>query len=237
MRATLVIVFVLMGFTGTAIAQRDPPVSDSYLPRTVVYRERLTLDFETTWCKAGGPVEQSSHAQMYVLLYLEKDENEILELSRLEELTNKKNRVDDLILSALEEKGLAIVLDTKVATLETSDATKKLKKQLAGRNYDFEFSFEYSSLLEKHKELANFDKDSVRNAGSLGHYFDDKVKILLVVPVNDSPLATLIPEELRNFYDFAHLMNSETSIHYFKPLPQRYKLRQLNDGKVIANID
>ena len=238
MRTIITVLLLISAFTSEAEAQRDPPVWDSYLPRTVVYSQRLTLDFEATWNKGGGPVEQSSHAQMYVLLYLEKDENEIMELSKSEKLTNKKESVNDSILSTLEERKLAIVLDTKVATLEKSDLTKKLKRKMEkGFNYDFEFSFDYSKLLEKYKGLANFDKKSVRDAASLGQYFDDKVKLLIVVPVNDSPLATLIPDKLKNSYDFAHLMNYETSIHYFKPLPQRYKLRQLKDGKVVAAID
>ena len=91
--------------------------------------------------------------------------------------------------------------------------------------------------MKKHKELANFDENTVRDRASLGQYYDDKVKLLVLVPVNDSPLATLIPKKLRDFYDFAHLMDHKTSIHYFKPLPQKYKLRQLEDGNVVANID
>ena len=68
-------------FADSVLAQRDPPVWDSFLPRTVVYKEKLKTDLELTWNKGGGPREARSQAQMYLLLYHKKDEEKILELA------------------------------------------------------------------------------------------------------------------------------------------------------------
>ena len=42
-----------------ALAQRDAPVWDSYLPRISLFKERKTLDFELTFKKTGA--RSSSH--------------------------------------------------------------------------------------------------------------------------------------------------------------------------------
>jgi len=233
----LLSLILLCTFAVPALAQRDPPVFDSYLARTVVCNQRTTLDFEITWHKGGGPHEQSTHAQMVVLLYLEKDEQKILELANQPQHTNKENKAEDLILAVLEKQKLATVLKSSVAELDKSNATADLKKLRGGYDFDFEFSFEYSQLLEKHKLLASFDKESVDTHPTLGSTYGDKVKLIIYVPTNDSPLATLIPEKLRKFYDFAHPMNMETSIHYFKPLPQSFQFREIKPGDVVACID
>lgn len=238
MRSLSISLFLLSTFASSAFAQRDAPIWDSYLPRIVTYNQKTDLDFELTWHKGGGPNEQRSHAQMYVLLYLEKDEQQILELANLEENTNKKNKTEDLILAILEKKKLATVLETKLAFREKTKETLKFKKELrGGSNFDFEFSFAYSQILAKHKELGNFDKETVDSSPTLGQTYNDKVKLMIFIPVNDCPLATLVPEKLRKTYDFAHLMNTKTSVQYFKPLPQEFQLRQLKDGDVVAYID
>lgn len=237
MRIALSFCLLLGGLTGSAMAQRDSPVWDSYLPRVVMYKERTTLDFEATWFKGGGPHEQAGAAQMYVLVYLEKDEKELLELAALEEHINKKNKKEDLILSVLEKKKLAKVLATQSAAGK-SGKTLNLKKQIRGGSvYHFEFSFENAKILEQLKQLANFDETAVKSFPGDMLMFDDKFKLLIFVPVNDCSLATLIPQKQRDFYDFAHFMNTKTSIQYFKPLTQRFQMRRLGNGEVIANID
>lgn len=238
MRSLIFTLFLIATLASTTFAQQDAPVWDSYLPRAVTYNQKTKLDFELTWHKGGGPGKQNSHAQMYVLLYLEKDESKILELAKEEKHTNKKNKKEDLILAVLEKKKLAKVLAVELADADTSDATSKLKKKLrGGPNFDFEFSFEYSEILTKHKELGNFNKANVDSSPSLGQTYSDKVKLMVFVPVNDCPLATLVPEELRKSHDFAQFMDNETSIQYFKPLSQSFQLRQLKDGDVVAYID
>jgi len=238
MRNLIFALFLIATFASPTFGQRDAPVWDSYLPRVVTYNQRTNLDFELTWHKGGGPSKQLSHAQMYVLLYLEKDEPQILELAKEEKHTNKKNKEEDLILAVLEKKKLAIVLAVELADADKSDATSKLKKKLrGGSNFDFEFSFDYSEILTKHKELGNFNEANVDSSPSLGQTYNDKVKLMLFIPVNDCPLATLVPEELRKSHDFAHLMDLDTSIQYFKPLSQSFQLRQLKDGDVVAYID
>ncbi len=238
MRLLFSLILLFCTFVNSAFAQRDAPVFNSYLPRTVVYNQRTSLDFEVTWHKAGGPVKQMDHAQMYVMVYLEKDEQEILDLANKKEHTNKKNDIKNMIPAVLAEKKLALVVETKLANPE-SDATQNLKKKIVGGAlFDFEFSIDYSQLLKLHKGLANFDPKTVTTTPKLGTTYSDKVKLMLLVPTNDSPLATLIPEEQRKTYDFAHLMNSETSIQYLKPLPQRFGLRLPEDAEAaIAYID
>jgi len=235
MRTLTIILFLICLSADSAVAQRDPPVWDSFLPRTVVHKERLTFDLELTWNKGGGPKEARPHAQMYVLLYLKKDEDKILKLAALDENTNRKNSVENLIVNVLEKKKLATVLETKVVEEVKTAEASKLKKFRAGSYYDFSFSFKNSQLLEKHKELSSFDPKTVTEANGRQLY-DEEVKLLVLIPVNDTPLATLIPKKSAS-YDFARIMDFESSIHFFKPLPQTYKLTKQRNGNVTTFIN
>jgi hypothetical protein len=58
--------------------------------------------------------EHTEH-QMYLIAYLEKDEDEVLKLASDRSLLNKRERNKKVLLDVLKEKRLIAVLDSKVA--------------------------------------------------------------------------------------------------------------------------
>ena len=140
-----------------------------------------------------------------------------------------------MIVNVLEKKKLATVLETKVVEQVKSAEASKLKKFWAGSYYDFDFSIKNSQLLEKLKGLASFDQETVKEANGRQEH-SQEVKLLVIDSVNDTPLATLIPKN-PDAYDFARIMDFESSIHFLKPLPQTFKFTQLKDGNVISFIN
>ncbi len=223
----------------TSFAQRDAAVSNSFLPRISMFNERTTLDFEVTFMKGGGPHEQSAHSQMYVFGYLEKDEPQILQLAADKTLTTKSKDEKRLLLDVLIDEKLIAHLGTKVAKesgLPVMMNSKSNRTLRGGSCYDFEFSFNNKSLFETVGKLKNFDQASFVESDH--RYYNDKFKLLIFVPVNDCKYATEIPEEQRAFYDFAHFMDRETIIQYFKPLPYRFQFKPLDEeGVVLLYID
>lgn len=70
------------------------------------------------------------------------------------------------------------------------------------------------------------------------HYYNDKFKLLIFVPVNDCKYATQVRKELRDMYDFAHFYDSDTILLYFKPLPYRFQFNPLEaQGAVELYVD
>lgn len=234
----LILVLILIVHSTTAMAQRDPPVWNSYLPRIVMFDERDTLDFELTYNKAGGPHEQT-HCQMYVLAYLEQDEVTIKKLAADSKFTMKTKDDRKLLLDVLQEKKLAVVLDTKVAVCAEKPpvvSARSTRSVRSGHCTDFEFSFDNGQLFQSISKLGNFDSDNV--VASPGQLYNDKFKLMIFVPVNDSRYATKIPEGQQQLYDFAHFVDSKTIIQYFKPLPYRFQfVRFEKSGDVGVYID
>lgn len=220
------------------LAQRDPPVFDCCLPRINLFKERTKLDIELTFQKAGGPKEQSPESQVYIFGYLEKDEPGILELVTDKERTNKK-KPEQLFLDELLSERLVVQLETKVAP---KAKTPLVISPQSGRTltgdycYEFAFGFEHSKLFEAIGGLKNFDKSNYVDSDN--RYFNDKFKLMVFVPVSDCKYATLVSKKQQEFYDFAHFMDSETVIQYFKPLPYRFQFKVLNtDGTVLLYVD
>jgi len=215
-----------------ALAQRDAPVWDSYLPRISLFKERKTLDFELTFKKNGGPIEQSPECQMVVFAYIEKDELKILEMAVDKNLTTKNQDDEPLLIEKLLKEKLLVQLETKVSKKAETPLTNspKTNRTINGGNcYDFEFSFDNVDLFEKVGSLKNFKHSNAVSADS--RLSKDKFKLMIFVPVNNSRYATLLPEKQNKFYDFAHFMDSETIIQYFKPLPYNFQFNQ--NGKDI----
>ncbi|MEP3479711.1 MAG: hypothetical protein ABJZ55_10725 [Fuerstiella sp.] len=226
----LIPVLILIVHCASAMAQRDPPVWNSYLPRIVMFDERDTLDFEVTYNKAGGPHEQT-HCQMYVLAYLQADEGSIKKLAADPKLTTKAKGDRKLLLDVLQEKKLAVVLESKVAACAEKRpvvSTRSARSVRSGYCTDFEFSFNNGELFQSISKLRNFDSDSF--VASSNRLYNDKFKLMLFVPVNDSKYATKIPQDQQQLYDFAHFVDSETVIQYFKPLPYRYQFVQFKES-------
>jgi hypothetical protein len=239
MKLALLTLCVLLSFPATAMAQRDAPVWSSFLPRIAMFDERTTLDFEIVFKKAGGPHEQSAHSQVFVLGYLEKDEPQILELAADKNITSKSKKNRKLLIDVLVDEKLVALLETKVA-MESDEpvviSTKSGRASRGGSCYDFEFSFDNSKLFERIGKLKNFDHTNFVKSDN--RYFNDKFKLMIFVPVNDCKYATKIPIEQKEFYDFAHFMDQDTIIQYFKPLPYRFQFKPLEDeGVVLLYID
>lgn len=244
----VILTFVLILWCSVDVmAQRDAPVWSSYLPRIALFDERTSLDFEVTFNRCGGPVEQSS-TQMYVLAYLDKDEKQILEIAANEKYVKKPKKPatpneatdnENLLIDHLVKEKLAIVLETKVAKSMEKPPTISTTTGRAvrgGRCSDFAFSFDNATLFRSVGKLKNFD--SLAFVDSDNRYYNDKFKLMIFVPVNDCVYATLIPKEQRDFYDFAHFMDSETIVQYFKPLPYRFQFKPLrSEDAVLIYID
>lgn len=230
---------MLFIWPNVALAQRDAPVWNSFLPRINMFNERDTLDFEFTFKKGGGPHEQSHVVQSYILAYLADDEEKINKLAVNQSLTTKNTEAEKLLIEHLVEQELVVVLETKTAKKQNVGrpiSPRSGRKVRGGYSYDFEFSFDNKDLFKKVTSLKNFNPD--RYVKSDNKVYDDKFKLLVFVPVNDSRYATKIPEEQRESYDFAHFMDSKTILQYFKPLPYRFQFKPLSDsGDVLIYID
>ena len=239
MKLLLFTLCVVLTCPAVALAQRDAPVWNSFLPRIALFDERTTLDFEITFKKGGGPAEQSAHSQVYVLAYLEKDESRILELAADKKLTRKSEEKDKLLLDVLVNEKLVALLETKVAKESEAPVVISPKSGRASRGascYDFEFSFNNNKLFETVGKLKSFDHTNFVESDH--RYYNDKFKLMIFVPVNDCKYATRIPKKQREFYDFAHFMDRDTIIQYFKPLPYRFQFKPLDEeGVVLLYVD
>lgn len=239
---SILIVFL---WVPTALGQRDAPVWESYLPKISIYHDNsnrhpaITLDF--LFKKHGGPHEHTEH-QAYVLVYLKKDEEQILKLAGDPELTKKKNEKTKLFLDVLVDKKLVVPLESQVAKLNQGSATrfadvkgnpKRLDADtLADFSFPFKFTFTYEVLFQAVQKLGNFKIEQVDVAGK-STWFDDKFKLMVLVPVNDSAHATKVSPKLREMYDFANVMNFQTALLYFRPLPYEFSFKKYEEDLLI----
>src|SRR6185436_12918552 len=80
-----------------------------------------TLDF--LFKKNGGPVEHTEH-QAYILVYLKKDEEQILKLAGDSRLVNKENeKTTKPFLDFLVEKKLVVPLESQAAKINSAGGT------------------------------------------------------------------------------------------------------------------
>src|SRR5262249_54543561 len=100
----------------------------------------------------------------------------------------------------------------------------------------FKFSFTYETLFSSLQKLGNFRADNVTDSGST-MWFNDKFKLLVFIPVNDSPYATKVSAELRKRDDFASVMEFETSLLYFRPLPYELNFTKYRESKLLLYIN
>jgi len=238
--AWLSILVVFLGVS-TAFGQRDAPVWESYLPKISIYEDNInrqpaiTVDF--LFKKNGGPHEHTEH-QAYVLVYLKNDEEQILKLAADAELTKKQN--EKHFLDLLVEKKLVVSLDSQVAKIERTQrfADVRGNPRRAGAetvvefSFPFKFTFTYETLFQSVQKLGNFHLESVNVVGS-EKWFEDKFKLLVLIPVNDSRLATKVSPQIRQAYDFANVMNFKTALLYFRPLPYELQFKKYGDEKLI----
>lgn len=245
MRIAWLSILIVLLWASTAVAQRDAPVWECYLPKVLIYRDEsnsrpaLTVDF--LFKKHGGPHEHTEH-QAYVLAYLKKDEEQILKLAADPQLITKKNEKTKLFLDVLAEKKLVVPLDSQVAKLNQesparyADVKGNPKRAcadtLADFTFPFKFTFTYDALFLAVQKLGSFNSKGVNVAGS-STWFDDKFKLLVFVPVNDSAQATKVSAKLREMYDFANVMDFQTSLLYFRPLPYEFGFKKYGEDVMI----
>jgi hypothetical protein len=229
----------------TAFAQRDAPVWESFLPQISVYHNAadaprsLIVDF--LFIKSGGPHEHTEH-QAYVLAYLKKDEAEILKLAADPQLRSKKNEKTKPFLDLLVEKKLVATLDTQVTKITEMRLPRQVKLNPGSQSADtenvfpFKFTFSYEALFRAVQQLGNFDMKSVDVVGDYT-WFEDKFKLIVFVPVNDSAQATKVSPEFHKMYDFASLMDFENSLLYFRPLPYEFQFKKYGKEGLLVYIN
>jgi hypothetical protein len=246
MRIAWLSILIVLLWVSTAVAQRDAPVWECYLPKVSIYhdesnsRPALTVDF--LFKKHGGPREHTEH-QAYVLAYLKKDEDQILKLAADPQLVTKKNEKTKMFLDLLVEKKLVVPLDSQVVKLNEESATTRYADvkgnpkragadTLADFTFPFKFTFTVEALFQAVQKLGNFNLKNVNVVGS-STWFDDKFKLLVFVPVNDSAQATKVSAKLREMYDFANVMDFQTSLLYFRPLPYEIGFKKYEEEVMI----
>ena len=245
MRRACLSISILLLLVSTALAQRDAPVWEAYLPQLSVYHDNLnqrpaiTIDF--LFKKNGGPHEHTEH-QAYVLVYLKKDEEQITKLAADPELIKKKNEKTKLFLDLLVEKKLVVTLDSKVAPINREgdprypDVKGNPKREgaadLTQFTFPFKFTFTYDSLFQSVRKLGNFDPKNVNEGGS-STWFNDKFKLIVFVPTNDSGHANKVSAKVHEMYDFANVMNFATSLLYFRPLPYEFSFKKYQDDTLV----
>ncbi len=247
MRTTCLSILMLLLFVSTAFGQRDAPVWEAYLPKLSISHETsdgkpaLTVDF--LFNKNGGPHEHTEH-QAYVLLYLKKDEEQILKLAADPELTKKQNEKTKLFLDLLVEKKLVVVLDSRVSKKGKSvrfpdvagNPGETAAVGIAEWSFPFKFTFTNEALFQSVQKLANFNLKNATVAGS-STWFDDKFKLLVFVPVNDSAHATKVSPKIREAYDFANVMDFKTALLYFRPLPYEFGFKKYEQQDPLIYIN
>ena len=153
--------------------------------------------------------------------------------------TSKSNKRGKLLLEVLVEEKLVTILKTKVAkSAETPPrvSTTSGRAVRGGFCFDYAFSFDDSALFKSIGALKHFDRNNFVESDH--RYYNDKFKLMIFVPVNDCKYATEIPKKQREFYDFAHFIDRETIIQYFKPLPYRFQFKPLDEeGVVLVYVD
>jgi len=244
MRIAWLSVLIVILSASTALAQRDAPVWECYLPQVSIYHDdtnskapAITIDF--LFKKNGGPHEHTEH-QAYVLLYLKKDEEEILKLAADPELTKKKNEKTKLFLDLLVEKKLVVALDSQVAKIDRTPRFADVKgnpkrsgaETIAEFSFPFKFTFADETLFQSAQKLGNFNPE---NADLVGQqkWFRDKFKLIVFVPVNDSAHATKVSPKIHEMYDFANVMDFKTALLYFRPLPYEFGFKKYEETTLI----
>lgn len=246
----LAILMLLNVLDCPALAQRDPPLMECYLPSIMVSHspgKKLTLDLVLK--KETGPVEHREH-QMLLLAYLVDDEESVLKIASDPELLDKtKGPKAMLFLDVLLEKGLVANVDSKVAARRGFAGQDNLGKYAdgskAGRSreeflklnaFAYTFAVSYKDLFDDVSKLKNFSQEAAAK-DSFGIYAQ-RFKLLAFVPVNDCKYATKVREGIRGKYDFGldEYMNAKTPILYCRPLPYEFEIRRSDRVGTIVYI-
>jgi hypothetical protein len=168
-------------------------------------------------------------------------------MAKDEALTDKKSTKPSL-LEMLVEKKLAVVLDTKVAKLNSPngktpqfpDVTGKPAisgaKNLDAFAFPFTFVLKVDDLFEASGKLAGVDNTKFNLSGD-SKYYEQQISLLLFIPVNDSKHADKVAANIHDKPDFAHGMNTRTSILHFKALPYTLSFVRYEDEPVRVEVN
>jgi hypothetical protein len=242
--------FLAMGACRPAPAQESAPVWECYLPRFSLFHDRdegghrtLVLDFAVR--KNGGPYQHTEH-QAYVLACLASDAARIAAMARDPALTDKKS--EQTFLDMLTDKKLAVVLDNQAAKLNSPGGGTPMFPDNSGRptiegaqNVDlyafpFRFAFRHEDLFTAATKLGGFDPAQSRLSGK-GRWYDQEIALLVFVPVNDSRMADKVAREIRGKPDFAHPMDTDTSVLCCKALPYALSFGKYGDDPVRVHVN
>ncbi|MEL6104758.1 MAG: hypothetical protein AAFU85_01920 [Planctomycetota bacterium] len=202
-------------FAHEASAQRDPPVWHCYLSPIEVVPDRTDVTVKFTLHHGGGPHEHVER-QCYLLLYRKAQEQAILRAVGERDFVSKEAQDERPFLRSLEDEGLLHVEESRVAMIEASSV---------GRGFSFQFGLKGGQLLKAAQRLKGYSSAKASVAGKWS-WHDDALGLIAFVPVNDSVYATKVSGELQKMYDFARVMDTDTSVLMFKPLPYNLTLRE-----------
>jgi len=251
MRMIWLSMFVVFLWASPAFGQRDAPVWESYLPQVSIYHDNIkehdaiTIDF--LFKKNGGPVEHTEH-QAYILVYLKKDEEQILKLAGDAELVKKQNEKTKLFLEVLVDKKLVVPLESQVAKINSPDRHTPRFADVRGNprrsgvdtlakfSFPFKFTFTYETLFQSVRKLGNFSSENVTIVNK-ATWFNDKFKFMVFVPVNDSAHATKVSPEVHKSWDFASVMDVDSVLLYFRPLPYELGLQTYDEKTLLIYIN
>lgn len=227
----------LLVIIGTsAFAQGVPPVRQNYLsPVSVETGKEACLDVRFSYHKDGG-LRYHDQRQAQLLIYLKKDEAEILKIARVaEKLDNPKTDLAPFD-KLMADRKLIIPLEAKLAKRLVGAAEKpKRRYQFPLDSFFFNFQLDYDTLLTTLKKLDHFDKQNVIKNRDTTTYRDE-FGLIVFVPLNNSRYATLVPQRLRKLSDVGKFYRAEAPILYFRPLPCNFQMDQ-HDEDISLNIN
>ena len=237
---------------GMVQAQKHAPVWDSYLSQVSLAKlTRSDLQIDLRYIKNGGPGKQT-HAQMDLYLYRAADEARILEIAGRVEGLDKTQTERPMFLDILLEEGLVVRVGRGVAERQSNeqqpaagdeDATGRVARPaplptpeaaIRDRSFAYQFDLGAARLIQQATGLRGFVVPEPSDLLWRRHY-NDRLKLLAFVPVNDCKYATEVPLACREYEDFPWdpkfpYGGNPSPIQLLKPLPYELELVELRDG-------
>lgn len=252
--ALLAFLFSMLGIP-ECLAQRDAPVFESRLSRFAAWHDKdqssLVVDF--SFRKVGGPHEHTEY-QCYILAYAKSEEEAILKLAVDPTLTDKKTEKNTL-LEVLLEKKLVVALETKVAPRNTAEGTDPgtgkhsplltpdAARKLDAYGFSYSFTFNEAALFEYACKLKGFDESRNTKVENGPTWWDDRIKLMVFIPANDSKHADKVSPEIRKHPDAVHNRTTGLQLDYqdsllcFRPLPYEILFQGHGDKGTWAQLN
>lgn len=251
-------VFALQ-FTIAAASAQWPSVHESYLANSTIYHSKNeSLTCELTYKITGG-LNVHKQRQLYILIYMRKDEDEIMKIATTPDYLVKGSQAGPQFLDVLLEKKLVANLDSKVATMLdrreakdergnplSNDVVHEGKFSLSFHSFSYSFSFSQSQILESLSKLPSFEKGKIDDANP--YHYGDEFGLLAFVPVNDSKYAEKVSASNgRGEWDYAKANkkikmgepggSQVTPILYLRSLNYELGFKKYDDGKLSLQIN